>query len=794
MSPIFWRTRVRMSQQARTRNRIGIAAVIFGSIICVGCSPSENETVVATIGNQPVTLPEYEQQYIKSLGSREAGAATSQDDREKFLDLVVKYRLKLAGAYGEGLDKHSEVLSEIGAYKGSLASSYLTEREVISPGVKQLYARQNEEIRASHILLSLSTSASPADSATAYKKAYELIAAVRTGADFGALAVENSQDPSAKLNKGDLYYFTAGQLVSPFEDAAFNMKVGEISSVPVRTQFGLHIIKVVDRKPAPGEVHASHIMVRFQSQSPSPQDTAVAYGKIKALRDSLIAGANFAALAQAHSEDPGSAGKGGDLGYFSRRRWVQSFDEVAMSLKPGQLSGIVRTPYGYHLIKCFDIRPRKSFEAAKQELQPIYQQLRYQDDNAKFLARLKKEVHFQRHDSTLALFVAAVDSNGSTHDSAWSSGTKSGVGSLPLFSVQDHVYSVDSVVRLIDANPELTTTPLRAQPLTAAVDKIGEQLVFSAKADLLAKSVPEFAALLAEYREGILLYQVEQEHVWNKIVMGDTVLKPYFAANRDKFAWPDRISITEIKGASDSLAGVIARRVGAGESFETVAEKDSLRMSWPLSHRAVFARGSAKPDAKALATLGAFAGQMRSDAALRIRITASADTSKGKARALKLAAARLDAFRSHLVNKLKVDPSRVTTMTQPVPAGNGAAANDESDAVRTELTGRNPIVFGKPETVVLPPATDERTQRADSLAVGSTTPPFLYKGYYTIVRLNAKESARRKTYEEAGPELSSAYQDFESKRLEEDWLAQLRRKYPVVEYKPILKNAFTAAH
>jgi hypothetical protein len=180
---------------------------------------------------------------------------------------------------------------------------------------------------------------------------------------------------------------------------------------------------------------------------------------------------------------------------------------------------------------------------------------------------------------------------------------------------------------------------------------------------------------------------------------------------------------------------------------------------------------------------------MRADAALRIRITAGADTSRGKARALKLAAARLDAIRSHLVNKLKIDPSRVTTMTQPV----SPAAKNEADVVATELTGRSPLLFGKPETVTLPPATDERTQRADSLAVGSATSVFLYKGYYTIVRLNARESARRKTYEEAGPELSSAYQDFESKRLEEDWLAQLRRKYPVVEYKPILKNAFTAA-
>lgn len=783
---------MRMPQHARVWNRSFFIAVIFGSIVHAGCSPAEQDAVVATVGGQPIRLSEYEQQYLKSLGTREAGTATSQEDREKFLDLVVKYRLKLAGAKGEGLDGRPEVLNEVAAYKGSLAASYLTEREVITPGVKQLYARQNEEIRASHILLSLNPSASPADSAAAYKKAYEVIAAIKSGNDFGMLAVENSQDPSAKLNKGDLYYFTAGQLVTPIEDAAFSMKVGEISSTPVRTQYGLHILKIVDRKPAPGEIHAGHIMIRFLNQNPSPQDTAQAYAKIKALQDSLSAGANFASLATAHSEDPGSASRGGDLGYFSRRRWVQPFDEVAMILKPGQVSGIIRTPYGYHLIKCYDVRPRKTYEASKQELQTVYQQLRYQDDYAKFLGRLRKEVHFVLFDSTLTRFLASVDSNGTTHDSAWWTGVRNGVGVLPLFSVQDQRISVDTVARMIDSRPELAGTPLRAQPLAAAVDKIGEQLVFSAKADLLAKSIPEFASLMAEYRDGILLYQVEQEHIWNRIVMGDSVLKPYFAANRDKFTWPDRISITEIKGTSDSLAGVISGLLRAGETIEHVAEKDSLRMAAPASFQTAFARGSAKPDNRALASLAAATDEMRLDAALRAVITARVEISKGKPRNQKLAAARLEAIRSYLVRKLKSDPARVTTATVPLPAEN--PPSKERDIVRTDLTGRTPIVSGKPETVVLPPATDERTQRADSLAIGSVTPPFLYKGYQTIVRLNARDKAHRKTYEEAGPELASAYQDSESKRLESDWMAQLRRMYPVVEYKPILKNAFPPAH
>ncbi|HTO92739.1 MAG TPA: peptidylprolyl isomerase [Bacteroidota bacterium] len=771
------------------------AALISGALFCAACSSVQQETIVATVGRDPIRLSEYEQQYIKTLGTREAGAATSQDDREKFLDLVVKYRLKLAGAYGEGLDRRPEVVNEISSYKGSLAQTYLTEREIVNPGVRKLYARQNEEIRASHILLTLSPSASPADSAAAYRKAYEIIAAAKGGADFGRLALENSQDPSVKVNRGDLYYFTAGQLVTPFEDAAFGMKVGDISSVPVRTQYGLHIIKIVDRKPAPGEVHAGHIMIRFQTQNPTPEDTAAAYAKIRALKDSLARGVSFEGLAQRHSEDPGSAGRGGDLGYFSRRRWVQPFDEVAMNLKPAQVSDIVRTPYGYHLIKCYDVRPRKSFEAARAELQPIYQQLRYQEDYAKFMERLRAEVHYALNDTTLSRFIAALDSTGTTRDSAWWARIGTPLGAAPLFTLEGKSIPVDSAVRLINERQDLAGTPLRAQNMRGAVDKIGEGLVFSAKADRLSAEVPEFAALLAEYKEGILLYQVEQEHVWNRIVMGDSVLKPYFAANRDKFTWPDRISITAVQAASDSLAGVIARELRAGTSVEAIAAHDSTRMAAPASHRTVFAANSAALDAATRSALAAFAREAKENDAVHFTLTVRPDTSRAKAHRMKLAERRLEAVRSYLTGKLNVPAPRVASVLAALPAGPSLAERPGADIANTlvtEIAGRTSWFAARPETVVLPPSTDERTQRADSLTTGGVTPVFLYKGFFTVARLNGRENARRKTYEEAGPELASAYQDFESKRLESDWLAQLRRTYPVVENTAALRNAFAS--
>jgi peptidyl-prolyl cis-trans isomerase SurA len=770
----------------------GLAGLFaLGALFFAGCSPKEQEIIVATVGPHAVSLGEYEGQYLKTLGSREAGAATTTEDRQRFLDLLVKYRLKLAGAYSEGLDRRPEVMSEIDAYKGSLASSYLTEREVVAPGLRKLYARRSEEIRASHILLSLSPAPSAAESAASYQRAYDLIAQIKAGRDFGQIAYESSVDPSAKENRGDIYFFTAGQLIAPFEDAVYTMTPGTFTPDPVRTQFGLHIIKVTARQPAPGEVHASHIMIRFTSQSPTPDDTLKAYARIRSIEDSIRAGVDFGELARRNSDDPGSAPRGGDLGFFSRRRWVQPFDEVAMTLTAGQVSRIVRTIYGYHLIKCFEVRPRKNFEESRAELQPLYQQLRFSDENAKFLASLKTQVGFVRHEDVVVRFLSSLDSTRSTRDSAWWSGVTPALGRTAIFSLRGAGVSVDSLIAMIRFRPDLAGIPLQRASVLSALDKIGDQIVFSAKADLLQKDVPEFAALLREYKEGILLYQVEQDNIWNRVTISDSVLKIYFNAHRDRFTWPDRVNFTQVGASRDSLLRIVASRIAAGASPDHVAYEDSLRMAAPATHRAFFSPASARLPQASRKALAALASDMKADRALRMTIVARPDTMTSKEKNARLAAARLGSARAYLTKELKLDPATISTISIPTATADTAAdARIWTRTLDFSVSGREPLVAGKPETLVLAPPADERARRADSLATGAWSAPFPYNGGMLIVRLNAREKARQKTFEEAGAELSSAYQESESKRLESDWLTRLRKDFPVVENRTALQNAF----
>jgi peptidyl-prolyl cis-trans isomerase SurA len=238
-------------------------------------SSSSKDPVIATVGNTPVYSSEFKYVYDKNAVS---DSLPPQESLQQYLDLYVNFRLKVLDAESMGLDTLSSFNQELNGYKQQLAEPYLQDSSITETLVKQAYGRLKEEIRASHILITLPADADPKDTLAAYRKVAELRQKAMQGADFTALAKENSQDPSAASNGGDLGYFTALQMVYPFEDAAYQTQVGQISS-PVRTKFGYHIVQVTDRRPSQGKIKTAHIMVRINPEAPA-EDAKAARQKI----------------------------------------------------------------------------------------------------------------------------------------------------------------------------------------------------------------------------------------------------------------------------------------------------------------------------------------------------------------------------------------------------------------------------------------------------------------------------------------------------------------------------------
>jgi peptidyl-prolyl cis-trans isomerase SurA len=254
--------------------------------------------ILMTIAGTPVSKAEFEKVYRKN--NNKEGAYDMKDVRE-YLDLYINYKLKVKEAEEEKLDTSQAFLNELKGYRKQLAQPYMTDKEVTDALIKEAYDRLQKDVRASHILLNLALDALPKDTLATYNRAIKIRDLIMKGADFAKVARDSSNDPSAKENGGDLGYFTGMQMVYPFESAAYNTKPGQVS-MPVRTKFGYHLIKVVDVRDAQGEIKVAHIMIKAPSNAPDSV-AKPAKAKIDEIYQKLKSGEKFEDLATKFSDD-----------------------------------------------------------------------------------------------------------------------------------------------------------------------------------------------------------------------------------------------------------------------------------------------------------------------------------------------------------------------------------------------------------------------------------------------------------------------------------------------------------
>jgi len=538
------------------------------TIIISGCSPKYSDQIVLQVGPESVTLGDYEKFFMKNSIGTESGPNSSLEERERFLDLLTNYKLKLQDAYERDLVNDPEVTSEINEYRGSLAATFLIEKEITDPAIRKIYDRKKEEIRAQFLLLKVTPNASPEDTLQIYNKGLDIIQRAKNGESFDSLVVNNSDDPTAKNNRGDTYYFTPGQVFIPLEDVAYSLKKGEITEKPVRTSIGYIIVKILDRRPSRGSIRASHIMARFQKSSADTVDTARALNRIQEVLDSLKKGWDFHKLAEKFSEDPGSAHNGGDLGWFERRRFVQPFDEAAFNLKVGEMSGIVKSPFGYHLILCDSAKPLPPLKNIREDIKKVYLQQRYNSDYAAYIAQLKKDYNYSFDEDVFKTFVSHLDSNATTDDTAWADQVPEEVKNQAIMMINGNQIKVDTIINILSNRPEYRNVLLRARDLRPKLDKISEQMLLITKSQGLEERNPEFAALMKDYIDGIVLYKAEQLEVWGKSTVTEDDLKEYYEKHKEKYFYPERVNIQVLYFSSDTLAFLVYDSLQKGKKFD----------------------------------------------------------------------------------------------------------------------------------------------------------------------------------------------------------------------------------
>jgi peptidyl-prolyl cis-trans isomerase SurA len=506
----------------------------------------DKDPVLLTVDGQNISLSEFEAVYRKN--NRETNV--DPQDVKEYLDLYINFRLKVREAEALGLDTLKKFIEELKGYQKQLAKPYLTDKNVSEALVKEAYERMKLDVSASHILLKVGPDALPKDTLAVYNRILDLRKRALKG-DFEALAKQYSEDPSAAENAGNLGWFSAMRMVYPFENAAFNTPVGEIS-MPVRTRFGYHILKVNGKREALGELKVAHIMLKTGKEA-TAEDVAKAKEKALEVKGLLASGkSTFEELATKYSEDKGSAVKGGELPQFGTGRMVAAFEKAAFALQNvGDVSDPVQTEYGWHIIKLLQRIPVPTFEAAKDDLTAkVSKDSRSQLTRTVVIDRVKKEAGFKE-------FPAAVDELGKYLDNRlvegkWNADTARGLNK-PVLSIGNRTMTQTDLAQFVGRQQTRRKPEDLRVILNGFYAQFIEESVLSYEESQLEKKYPEYKALLKEYRDGILLFDLTDQKVWSKAVKDTAGLQAFHEGNKDKFMWEKRLDAEIYHVQNDSI-------------------------------------------------------------------------------------------------------------------------------------------------------------------------------------------------------------------------------------------------
>jgi peptidyl-prolyl cis-trans isomerase SurA len=447
----------------------------------------------------------------------------------EYLKLYIRFRLKVEEALSRKLDTTLQFQREYATYRDELRKTYLQEDKITDSLVQLTYNRLREEVSAWHILVAVAPDAAPADTLQAWQRINEILARAHQGEPFDQLAEKFSDDPSARNNRGYLGYFTALQMVYPFETAAYTGKPGQILG-PVRTRFGYHLIKIENRKPSRGEVEVSHIMLRHQPWREETQTRNLIFD----IHEQLRQGVPWNDLCARYSEDLSSKSNNCKLRPFGVGAMAQvpEFDAVAFALQnPGDLSDPFRTAYGWHIVRLERKIPLPPLAELESSLRSrVMRDERMQVARSAYYAKLKKRYVFTENQDVIQQLLQAADSV-----LKYKGGQPSYLPlQQPLITVAGKPVYVEDFLKYVKLHRQAGTQK-PAEQLAQLYNKfVEQQLAEQVEAELIRQK-PDYRFLLKEYYEGILLFDIMEKEVWNRAAADTAGLRKFYEANRNKY-------------------------------------------------------------------------------------------------------------------------------------------------------------------------------------------------------------------------------------------------------------------
>jgi peptidyl-prolyl cis-trans isomerase SurA len=543
------------------------------------------DPILLSIADEDITKSEFLAVYQKN---NVEGEVLDKKSLVEYLELFINFKLKVKEAMDMGLDTVPSFINELKGYRDQLAKPYFIDEEVNAELLQQAYERKMTDVRVSHILIRVDKFATPADTLEAYNKTYALYERIMAGEDFNVVAEEASEDPSArdmpargfqparKGNRGDIGYFSVFDMVYPFEEASYSMDIGEVST-PVRTDFGYHLIMVQNMQPAMGKVQVAHLFLQMPKDA-TAEDSAMLVQKVDSLYQALEQGAEWDELVSNFSDDKSSAMNGGALPWFGSNRMVPEFiDGIATIADTGQISQPILTSYGWHIIKLMDTKPIKSYDEEKEELkQSLAKDTRSNKSKESIIRQVKADYNYKEYPKAVEAFNSVIDS--SIYKRKWETAQAEGMNDL-VFELGDEEFNQQDFAEYISTHQSISSKETIEVFLEKTFTAYVDDEVINFLDERLEEIYPEFKALVNEYRDGILLFELTDEKVWSAAIKDTTGLKAFHAEHKDDYMWGDRVDATLVTSFSEEAvkkARTMAKDGKTGEEIKEAFASDSL--------------------------------------------------------------------------------------------------------------------------------------------------------------------------------------------------------------------------
>ncbi len=526
-----------------------------------------------TAGSDKVLVSEF--QYVYNKNNINNQADYSEKSLRDYLNLYENFRLKVKEAEALHLDTIGSLKTELEGYRKQLAKSYLTDREISDKLITEGFERSKTEINASHILVKCDENANPADTLAAFKKIMALKKRLDKGEAFEKVAKENSEDPSAKTNEGNIGWFTVFGTIYPFETAVYNLKPGETSAMPVRTEFGYHLVKVNQTRAARGQIHVAHLLIRFPENATQTQKDSVKK-KIEEIYSLITSGKlPFDEAVKNFSDDKATRVKGGELQWFGSGtsiRMVPEFEDASFGLqKDGDIIKPVMTQFGWHVIKRLEKRDIPSFNDAKADIKKrVERDSRSQVAKSVLIDRIKKENGFSQFADAKNSFVAKLDS--SIFKGNWKADSTLRAVASPMFVLAGKNYTTNDFADYIEKNSKKRSDKAKDALLNEYYEGFVNAKCLEYEESTLETKKPDFKNLMKEYKDGILLFELMDRMVWTKAVKDTTGLEAFRKNNEQKYMWADRAEAV-IFNCNEKKICDDAYKIAAKKSITEIKEK-----------------------------------------------------------------------------------------------------------------------------------------------------------------------------------------------------------------------------